>query len=56
MKKLVFFAVIVLCGALVFAGGSKEEMSNVIKVGATPEPHAEMLKLVVDDLAKEGYD
>jgi D-methionine transport system substrate-binding protein len=56
MKKMVSFAAIVLCGALVFAGGSKEEKSNVIKVGATPEPHAEMLKLVVADLAEKGYD
>ncbi len=57
MKK--FFAVLtVVLFALtsVFAAGAKEAAaSNVIKVGATPDPHAILLNLVVDDLAAEGY-
>ena len=58
MKK--FFAVLtVVLFALtsVFAAGSKEASAatNVIKVGATPDPHAILLNLVVDNLAAEGY-
>lgn len=36
-----------------FAAGSKEDV-NTLTVGATPEPHAAFLNLIVDDLAKEG--
>ena len=58
MKK--FFAVLtVVLFALtsIFAAGSKEASAatNVIKVGATPDPHAILLNLVVDNLAAEGY-
>ena len=38
--------------ALCFFGCKKS--ANVLKIGATPEPHAEMLKLVQADLEKEG--
>ena len=50
MKKsiLALFAV-----ALVVTGCSKKA-SNVLTVGATPEPHAAILNLIADDLAKEG--
>lgn len=55
MKKLLSIAVVlVLLTAVVFAAGSKEKNASVLKVGATPEPHAALLNLVVDDLAKEG--
>ncbi|MBR2270870.1 MAG: methionine ABC transporter substrate-binding protein, partial [Fibrobacter sp.] len=30
--------------------------AEVIKVGATPEPHASILNLVKEDLAKVGYE
>lgn len=57
MKKLFTVLVVVLFALTsVFAQGSKEAAaSNVIKVGATPDPHAILLNLVVDDLAAEGY-
>jgi D-methionine transport system substrate-binding protein len=45
---------LILAGALLFAGGKKDN-SKVLKVGATPEPHASMLNLIVDDMAKAGY-
>ena len=35
--------------------GSKESDEKVIKVGATPAPHAEVLEVVKDKLAEEGY-
>ncbi|MCR5760999.1 MAG: MetQ/NlpA family ABC transporter substrate-binding protein [Sphaerochaetaceae bacterium] len=55
MKKLSLILVVLLISFAVFAGGSKETSSNKIVVGATPVPHAEMLNLVVDDLAEQGY-
>ncbi len=62
MKKSLFVAAILLSVSAVFAGGAKEEKSAqaqgpvTLKVGATPEPHAALLNLVVDDLAKEGVN
>ena len=54
MKKIFGIFVIALVSVtLVFAGGKKEQ-SKVLTVGATPEPHAALLNLIVEDLAKEG--
>ncbi|MDR0502239.1 MAG: MetQ/NlpA family ABC transporter substrate-binding protein [Treponema sp.] len=36
------------------AGGKKDESGSILTVGATPVPHAELLNLVKDDLAKQG--
>lgn len=36
-------------------GGDKADLT-VIKVGASPTPHAEILEAIKDDLAAEGYD
>lgn len=53
MKKIIgSFAAFLLATALLVGCARKDE--NVLTVGATPEPHAEMLKLVVDDLAEQG--
>ncbi len=54
MKKLLFVLAVLCVCSLSFAGGSKDSDSQKIKVGATPEPHAEMLNLVVSDLAEQG--
>ena len=59
MKKI---TAVVSAALLVFAfaGCSKKSASTiqkgVLKVGATPEPHAEILNLVKDDLKAEGID
>lgn len=59
MKKLI---AVVSAALLVFAfaGCSKKSSSTiqkgVLKVGATPEPHAEILNLIKDDLKAEGID
>lgn len=52
MKKSLFFI-----GALVvlLSGCSKKQDAKVITIGATPEPHAAMLNLIVDDMAALGY-
>ena len=58
MKKiLVTLLVLVALSSFVFAQGAKEanEITDTIRVGATPDPHAVMLSLVVDDLASQGY-
>lgn len=56
MKKIVSLFVVLLVAASLFVACTKEEAnSKTILVGATPEPHAAFLGLVVEDLAKEGY-
>lgn len=55
MRKFLIVMLVLLCAFSVFAKGGKEKNANRIVVGATPEPHAEMLRLIVDDMAKQGY-
>ena len=50
MKKII---ATVLGAALALSAVSAQ---TVLKVGATPEPHAEILKLVKDDLKAQGID
>ena len=52
MKNKILFVVLALA-MLCFVGCAKKDAS-VLTVGATPEPHAAMLKLVEDNLAEEG--
>lgn len=50
---------LVLAGALslsLFACGAKKEDENVLRVGATPTPHAEILREAQKVLAKQGVD
>lgn len=62
MKKIIGLLLVGLLSlSLVFAQGASEETSSgsertKLVVGATPEPHAVLLNLIVDDLAKEGID
>ena len=53
MKKISILALSAAALALLATGCSKKE-SNVLTVGATPEPHAAILNLIAGDLAKEG--
>ncbi|BDC92870.1 D-methionine transport system substrate-binding protein [Treponema bryantii] len=48
MKKIIAFTAAVFAAASLFAAS--------IKVGATPEPHADLLNLIKDDLKAEGVD
>lgn len=55
-KAFVLVSILLVVASAVFAQGSKDSSdSNTIVVGATPDPHAAMLNLVVDDLAAQGY-
>ena len=62
MKKLIALSIIVLLALTsVFASGSSETKSTSstttkLVVGATPEPHATLLNLVVDDLKAQGIE
>ena len=57
MKKIIIIALVALLSVVsVFAQAAAETQSSTTKivVGATPEPHAALLSLVVDDLAAQG--
>ena len=56
MKKLIaIIFVLVLAFSVTSCGGSSSG-TTVLKVGASPTPHAEILEFVKDDLAKQGID
>ncbi|AEC01461.1 MetQ/NlpA family ABC transporter substrate-binding protein [Parasphaerochaeta coccoides] len=57
MKKAIAVLLIAFVAiGLVFAAGAKESAPSTVKlvVGATPEPHAAFLSLIVSDLAAQG--
>ncbi|MFA5522881.1 MAG: MetQ/NlpA family ABC transporter substrate-binding protein [Tissierellales bacterium] len=55
-KSLNLLLAIILVTAIAITGcQSNSNKDKVIVVGASPKPHAELLKLVADDLEKEGY-
>ena len=55
MKKIIALVLaLTLALTLVACGGSKTD-DKTIKIGATPAPHAEILEVVKEILAKEGY-
>ena len=58
MKKLIILTLVLVTAFAAFASGAKEAPAagNKITVGATPEPHAEMLNLIKEDLAAQGIE
>ena len=57
MKTIIVIALVAILSVVsVFAQAAAETQSSTTKivVGATPEPHAALLSLVVDDLAAQG--
>ncbi len=54
-KVLVLALALTTVFAFTACGNSGDGDDSVIKVGATPAPHKEVLELIVDDLEKEGY-
>ena len=54
-KNLLGACAIILALTMVCACTGKKSSDTVIKVGATPVPHAELLNLVKDDLAQAGF-
>ena len=55
MKKRVFALTLALLLVLALAACAGKEEAKTIKVGATPAPHAEILEVAKELLAKEGY-
>lgn len=53
MKKILSIAAAAVLTTGLFLSCGKD--ANVIKVGATPEPHAEMLNLIKEDVEAAGY-
>lgn len=53
MKKTLKAVAVALVAVAALAGCAKKNAA-VLTVGATPEPHAAILNLIADDLAKEG--
>ncbi|MCR4630161.1 MAG: MetQ/NlpA family ABC transporter substrate-binding protein [Treponema sp.] len=49
MKKIITLSAVLFAAAALFA-------QTVLKVGATPEPHADILNLIKDDLKADGVD
>lgn len=63
MKKIISILLTLLvvaglagCGTTTGSTGSGSKIKKVIKVGASPEPHAKILQVIKPILAKEGYD
>ena len=56
MKKLTAILFILVLALSLASCGKSSSGTTVLKVGATPSPHAEILEFVKDDLAKQGID
>lgn len=58
MKKRVLSTLLIVgVVAALFTGCGKESTKdNVIKVGASPTPHAEILEIIEDELEEKGYE
>jgi D-methionine transport system substrate-binding protein len=58
MKKNISIALVIVLFSVLVVGCSQNdgvsEDSNILKVGATPVPHGELLELIKEDLAEEG--
>lgn len=55
-KKTALVLAVVTAFAIGLTGCGKSKKDNIIKVGATPTPHAEILEIVKDDLKDKGYE
>lgn len=57
MKKIIvaLLAVVLCMGTMVGCGSSKDSDDKKITVGASPSPHADILKVAAKELKKDGY-
>ena len=55
MKKIIAIVLVLTMALTLAACGAKAENDKTIKVGATPAPHAEILEVVKDNLAADGW-
>jgi len=54
MKKFTLILLSIVAVFCLISAPVATSASEVIKVGATPVPHAEILKVIEEDLAREG--
>lgn len=54
-KKILSVLLVSTIAASLLAGCGKTEDDKVIAVGASPTPHAEILQVIEDNLAEQGY-
>lgn len=52
MKKRIYYMLFILMTLV----GCKSEETNVIKIGATPMPHADILNYIRPEIQKNGYE
>ena len=52
MKKRIYYMLFILITLV----GCKSEKTNVIKIGATPMPHADILNYIRPEIQKNGYE
>ena len=56
MKKIIaIILALTFVLSLAACGGNSDDAAKTIKVGATPAPHAEILEVIKEELAKEGW-
>ena len=56
MKKIIsFILTAAIAASLAACSADKEAENNIIKVGASPSPHREILRRAKDDLRRRGY-
>ena len=55
MKKIISLFLVFTFAFLCLASCSSGNDDKIVKVGASPTPHAEILKLIVDDMKAKGY-
>jgi len=56
MKKCISIVLFISILSIIFTGCSSKTNENVLKIGATPVPHAQILNYIKDDLKKEGIE
>jgi len=57
LKKLLSFVLVAVLSLSVLVGCNKKPSEiNKIKIGVSPDPHAKLVSLVVEDLKKEGVE
>lgn len=54
-KRIVSLAIVLVLSLSLLAGCGGKKDGKTIRVGASPTPHAEILKIVKEELKKQGY-
>lgn len=55
MKRIISLALVVIMALLCLASCGNKEDDKTITVGASPTPHAEILRIITEEMAAKGY-